>query len=80
MGDLAGESGDETRLVGRGGAHVRVEVAVGALSQTERPVHIDREPGIAERARIRHHGDAFESAHARVMPAQGTGRHRPAVI
>ena len=40
-GDLGFERAHETRLVDTAMAHVAVEVAIGALRQAERPVHID---------------------------------------
>ncbi len=76
MGDLALESGDEPLFVGRRGADVAVEIAIGALRQAERPVNVNGEPGIAEARQIRHRGDGFDSAHRHVMPAPAARRHR----
>ena len=42
-GDLGFERAHEARLVDAAVAHVAVEVAIGALRQAERPVHIDGE-------------------------------------
>jgi hypothetical protein len=47
MRDLRAEGGDEAILVDLLGAHMRVEVAIGAFGEAEGPVNIDPEAGIA---------------------------------
>ena len=46
MGDLGFEGGDKAVFVDRLGPHMRVEIAIGAFGQTERPMDIDGEAGV----------------------------------
>src|SRR6185312_8730754 len=51
-GDFGLEGAQESRLVDRGVADMAVEVAVRALRQAERPVHIDAEALDSEALRV----------------------------
>ena len=46
MGEFGAQRGDEALLVDRRGAHMGVEIAIGALGQTERPMHVNAKAGI----------------------------------
>ena len=74
MGDLGREGGDESLLVDRLGAHVRIEIAIGAFGEAERPMHVDAEAGSASAPARPPARREFRSRHRRVMPVRRAPR------
>ena len=68
MGKFRAEGGDVTVLVDRACPDMRVEIAIRALGETERPVDVDGEAGVPARLTIRECGGSFEGNHLHVMP------------